>query len=500
MPVVDVLKASDVYPHPVDNIEVLETHISWVFLTGDYVYKLKKPLDFGFLNFSSLEARKYYCKEELRLNKRITKQIYLEVCALCFDGKRYWLSDEEAPQAIEYVVKMKQFDNQQQLDILLSQPEFQPGLIDEFAAYVARLHKQQPSAPKSSTWGNPTGIWDIVEDNFERPLELLPSPADRDALSELYSKVKKQFLHLKPVFEQRKAEGYIRECHGDLHLTNIALIHDSLQPFDCIEFNEQFRWIDTYYDLAFLLMDLDANHQQRLANRCINSYLAESGDYQGIQTLNFYKLCRATVQAKVALIGKEIDYTRYQHYFELAQSYVLSTKPQLYITYGLSGNGKSVVSQTLSEHFGLIWLRADTERKRLAKNSENQSLDLYGTAMNQITAKHLYQQCQTLLGQGFSVIVDATFIRKNTRKNYIELAKHLQIPFAILNCICSTPTREQRLIDRKLHGKDPSDADVNVMREQQKYKQQLSKYERRYVIDIDTEQSLLPIIAELEPQ
>ncbi|RTE64683.1 hypothetical protein EH243_16190 [Amphritea opalescens] len=484
------------YPHPTSEIRVIETHISWVILTGDIAYKIKKPVNFGFLDFTSLESRKHYCSEELRLNQRLAPDIYQQVVAICGTPTNPTLIAEQLTTAepddintpFEYAVKMRQFDDSLRLDRLLLKHALLPAHIDELSQQIADFHLRVPHASADGPWGEPDTIWQVVSDNFTHTGEHLDSLDDWMELQQLAYQVSQQFRSLSNKIEQRKREGNIRECHGDLHLANTTLLENQVRLFDCIEFNLEFRWIDTICDLAFLLMDLEANQQHAFAHRCLNRYLEITGDYDGTQLLNFYKGYRAMVRAKVAMIGAEHDLREYRRYIKLALSYANKPSPVLFLMHGVSGSGKSYLSQQLLERSGAIRIRSDVERKRLHRefNLKGENLEMYGNEMNVHTYNHLKALTRKLLIAGETVIVDATFIRERTRNNYLKMAKKIGVQLRIIACHCDQASMEKRLIIRQQEGVDPSDADVTIMRQQQDSKESLKEEELAYSYRINT--------------
>ena len=329
----------------------------------------------------------------------------------------------------------------------------------------------------------------MVSDNFLHIGDTLEDLSDWGELQHLSNHTAQSFRDLTEEIKQRKSQGHVRECHGDLHLANITLYHNELRLFDCIEFNLQFRWIDTICDLAFLLMDLEANDQFHWANRCLNRYLELCGDYGGVQLLNFYKSYRAMVRAKVSVIGEHKDLDGLRRYLGLTGHYARRPHPVLYLMHGVSGTGKSHFSQQLLDEIGAIRIRSDVERKRLYRelSLKGERLDLYGAEMNARTLNHLQDITRSLLRAGYSVIVDATHIRYRTRQSYFELSQQLRVPMRIVSCQC-----EQKLIDARLkrrvnEGTDASDADIRVMRQQLQHEQTLNEDELDYTIVVDTD-------------
>lgn len=481
------------YPHPVDApIRVIETQISWLFLTGEYAYKLKKPVNFGFLDFTTLKQRQYYCEEELRLNQRLAPDIYDTLIGFTGSPEKPFLQEASQltdGQAFEYAIRMNQFNPELRLDLILNRDRFEPAWIDMLSDQVAHFHNRIPRVAQDSPWGSTETLWGLVSDNYRDINKELLEPADVQLLQQLSQRAAQQFRKLMPRLERRKLDGHIRECHGDLHLGNITLYHGQLRLFDCIEFNLQFRWIDTISDLAFLLMDLEAKGQYRWASRCLNNYLEITGDYEGVTILNFYKAFRSMVRAKVALLGEYPDPLACRRYLQLTQSYTHQSQPTLYLMHGVSGSGKSYLSSQLMERTDCIRLRSDVERKRLYRelSRRGERLELYGQEMNARTFQHLLNLTDALIDSGYSVIVDATFIRKRTRQSFIKLAEKRNTPVRILRCECEQKLTEARLKRRKEQGDDPSDADVAVMHEQLKHFHKLSEDEKRITVTTNTD-------------
>lgn len=490
---ITALTCPEYYPHPVEApIRVIETHISWLLLTGEYAYKIKKPVDFGFLNFTTLKQRRYFCEEELRLNQRLAPDIYDTLIAIVGTPEKPQLIEtsqlnEEKP--FEYAVRMYQFNPDLRLDLILDRQRFEPAWIDMLAEQIAHFHTRTPRVAQDSAWGEPDTIWGVVSDNYQHVSEKELDANDWQQLQFLSQRNAQAFRKLSATIKRRKLDGYVRECHGDLHLGNIALYHGQLRLFDCIEFNLQFRWIDTICDLAFLLMDLEVKGQYRWANRCLNRYLELTGDYEGLALLNFYKSYRSMVRAKVAMLGDNPDTQTFRRYLQLTQTYARIQKPYLFLMHGVSGSGKSYLCSQLVERLDCIQIRSDVERKRLYRELclRGERLDLYGQEMNARTFQHLLNLSKALIKSGYSVIVDATFIRKRTRQSYIDLANSLDIPLRIISCYCDSKLIEARLARRSEEGGDASDADIAVMQDQLKHQQILSEAELKHTLRVGTD-------------
>ncbi len=495
-PLIQHLQNPALYDHPVEQFKLIETHISWVLLTGEYVYKIKKPVDFGFLNFSTLAQRHHFCQQELQLNRRLAPEIYLEVVAIGGTPAQPCLGAESG--AIEYAVKMRQFPQQAQLDRLLTAGTLKPGHIDQLAERIAAFHAEAEVAGSDTPWGGPAAIRQPVEENFAQIRPLLSDENDLKALDRLERWSLQQFERLEPLLQQRKADGFIRNGHGDMHLGNIALIERKIVIFDCIEFNDEFRWIDVISDIAFTTMDLEDRDQPQLAARLIDTYLQRSGDYEGLALYPFYRLYRALVRAKVARLRltqtdlkpqqREAAERSYRNYITLAQRYASDSKPLLCIAHGLSGSGKTTLSQPLLERFGMVRIRADVERKRLYGYRAEARTDaaIYSQEANRRTYDRLAQLTAAVISAGLSVIVDATFLKRAEREHYHALARRLGVPFVILHFHAPKALLVQWINERQKAGNDASEATVEVLEKQIGWEEPLDEREADIVIDIDT--------------
>ncbi|MGD8908823.1 MAG: hypothetical protein PVI92_05695, partial [Chromatiales bacterium] len=284
------------FPHATHDIAHIETHISHLLLVGDYVYKIKKALDLGFLDFSTLEKRRLCCEEELRLNRRLAPELYRELVTFRGTPDQPSLAAEGEP--LEYAVKMRRFQQRS----LLSHTLPEQHELDLLAQQVAEFHQRIPHAPVDSLWGTPEVVLEPMEENFRQIRNLKHPLLEGGRLESLQNWTENIMSVITPLLHERREAGMIRECHGDLHLNNITRFEGRLMPFDGIEFNPALRWIDTLSDLAFLLMDLQHRGLTQAAARLLNDYLELTGDYAGLPLLPFYLLYRAMVRAKVCAI------------------------------------------------------------------------------------------------------------------------------------------------------------------------------------------------------
>jgi len=492
---VSALLAAQNYDHPISRIELLETHISWVILTGPYAYKIKKPVDFGFLDFSTLAKRQHFCEEELRLNRRLAADIYLDVIPIYgSDAEPHFYPDGEI---VDYAVKMRQFPQSAQLDRLLQQGALRGDYLDAIAKVVAQFHLTIESGEATKSFGEPAQIWQPVAENFAQIRERENRASVLHQLDELHSWSQSRFEQLKPVFIQRRRNGFVRECHGDLHLRNIAWVEDRPIIFDCIEFNPNLRWIDVMSDFAFLFMDLIDRKQSTLAYRLLDRYLTHTGDFAGLSVLPFYFVYRAMVRAKVdsirlsqtdiSVAEREAGQAEFTGYLQLARTFVHRPQPILMITRGLSASGKTTITDSLLQTMGAIRLRSDVERKRLAgmdfmtPAKSGISAGIYTPEMSDRTYNYLLRQAESILKAGFPVIVDAAFLEASRRAPFAQLAQKLQTPFVIAESL------RQRIRQRR---GDASDADLSILEHQLLQYQPLSAVERPNTITINTEQEL----------
>lgn len=481
---------------------MVETHISWVALAGDYAYKIKKPVNFGFLDFSSLEKRHFYCEEELRLNRRLAPDIYLGIAAITGSPEHPVFNG--SGQAIEYAVKMRRFDQAQMLSNLLVRGKLEKPHIDALAAEVARFHSRIPVAEDSSPFGSHSAVLDPALENLAQIRPLLNSAEDVARLEGLHKWTGQEFTTRMTDFAMRKAEGFVRECHGDMHTGNMVLIDDAVTIFDCIEFNPNLRWIDVMSEAAFVAMDLMERGWAGYAWRFLNAYLSLTGDYAGLTVLRFYLVYRAMVRAKVAAIranqsGSAEAWREYGNYIGLATALSHQAQPALVITHGPSGSGKTILTQPLLEELGAIRLRSDVERKRLfgisplGKSGSGIDSGLYTREAGERTYRHLAELAQTILTAGFPVIVDAAFLRRAERDAFRALTMELHIPFAILDAQASEASLRARITQRESAGRDASEATVKVLERQLATQEPLASEELPFTVVINTDRGQLDI-------
>ena len=467
--------------------EIIETHISWVILTGDYAYKIKKPLSLGFLDFSTLEKRRFYCQEEIRLNKRLAPDIYIK--AIPISGTTvHPVLDGEGP-AQEWAVKMRAFPSHSTLD---RAPDLAPHQFDAIADQVATFHQDIALAPIDSEHGSPHQVQLPILQNFQQIRDLNPPPALLDAMAPIEEWAQAEGARLVPFFAERKAAGYIRECHGDLHLGNIAWLKKDGDEvpliFDGIEFNPDLRFIDVISEMAFLAMDLHHRGRSDLAWRTLNRYLELTGDYAGLAALPYYMTYRAMVRAKVAAIRarqSDGDFAESLTYLTLAAGFIRKQHPAMVLMHGVSGSGKTVLSQYLLEDLGAVRLRSDVERKRLygltpLADSRSVPGGIYTREAGQRTLEHLLALTRKLLTEGFRVIVDATFLAREWRDPFTAQARSMNVNWCWVDPQVPEAELRDRVSRRAAHGQDASEAGLEVLEAQLASQEPLGPEERQH--------------------
>lgn len=468
------------YPHPVERVERIETHVSTVLLAGEFAYKIKKPVDLGFLDFRTLEQRAFFCAEEVRLNRRLAPDIYLGRIPITGSCEAPVLGGEGA--AIEYAVQMRRFPAGALLLDHLERQALPLAVMDQLARLIADFHVSAERAPAGSGYGEPkqvaAPIWDSLRD-----LQVLWGPAKASQLAGLEQWLTTEQTRLEPLFWTRRQDGFVRECHGDLHLRNLVWWDDRLLAFDCLEFDAGLRWTDVMSDLAFTLMDLEHRAAGAHANRLKSAYLECGGDYGGLGVLRFYQFYRALVRAKIATLRvRQLQEGTAEHagqmqeaasYLALAEHYTRPRQPRLVLTCGLSGSGKSTLAQVLVEACGFVRIRSDVERKRLFGLSPSERAaaaageGIYSRDASEITYRQLAELARTALAAGDSVVVDAAFLKQEQRQAFYELAAALQIPVDVLLADAAPEVLQARVLARQAAGSDPSDAGPTVLAYQQ---------------------------------
>ena len=493
-----------IYPHEVKDVSVIETHISWVVLTGKYAYKIKKPIKYSFVDFSTLEKRQFYCKEEMRLNSRLAPNLYIGVVAIT--GSHENPSFDQSGYAVEYAVKMRQFPQSSLLSYLSVHNQLSKKNIDDMAREISDFHLRIDRALSNTELGLPEDIHHWVTDNFEQIESNLTDKKSYSTLKSVKSWSESEYHKKYHQLQQRKENKFIRECHGDMHLDNMVLLEGKVTIFDGIDFNEHLRWVDVISEIAFVIMDLSNRGHAEYASRFLNLYLQHTGDYEGLSVLKYYLVYRSVVRAKVALlriaqknlstIEQEAEQQEFNSYLTLASEYISDNKNALIITHGFSGSGKSTHTEKLLESLSAIRVRSDVERKRLygfessERTQSNINKGIYTAQSSKETYERLADLSKKILTSGITVIIDACFLNHDIRQRFYKLAEELKVPFIILDFQASEDTLKQRITLRAKNRLEPSEADLQVLQYQLDNHCPFKKQEKPYVLVADTEKEI----------
>lgn len=485
------------YPHEVtEPIQLIQTHISYVILTGDYAYKLKKAVNFGFLDFSTLEKRKHFCYEELRLNQRGAAELYLEVLPVTMVDDQHYLGGTGKP--VEYALKMRQFPQDWLFSTLFDQGKLTEAHLEDLGRVVAEYHAKSPTNDYIRSFGEVPQVRAAIDENYQQTNKYIGGPQTQPQFEATKKYTDNFFVELPQVFASRIENNFIRECHGDLHLRNMALWHDKIVLFDCIEFNEPFRFVDVMHDVAFTMMDLEARHRRDLANAFLNTYMEQTGDWEGLQVLPLYLSRQAYVRAKVTSFllddpnipetAKEEAAKTAAAYYKQAYDYTQPQQGKLILMSGVSGSGKSTTAKYLARKLPAIQIRSDAVRKHLGGISlqERGGDDLYTAEMTQKTYERLLNLGIMLAKQGFTVILDAKYDKIHLRTDAIAQAEKHQIPLQIIYCTAPVEVMRSRLAQRT---GDIADATVDLLPLQLQQAEGFTPDEQPYVQVWDTTQS-----------
>jgi uncharacterized protein len=501
------------YPHPVTMpIELMQTHASYVLLTGEFVYKLKKPVNFGFLDYSTVDKRQHFCQEEIRLNQRGAKELYLEVVSIVKQGNKYQLGNDG--EIVDYAVKMVQFPQSTLLSNMFEAGAMTIDQIEEMGVVVAQFHANAQTNEYISSFGTVASIRQSIDDNYRHTEKYIGRAQTQQQFTETKAYTDRFLLEHSQLFLDRIAGGFIRECHGDLHLRNICRWQSKTLLFDCIEFNEPFRFVDTMYDVAFAMMDLEARGRKDLANRFLNTYAEQTGDWEGLQVLPLYLSRQAYVRAKVTsfllddpTISSEDRLVAAQtagDYYRQAWEYTRTAAPdqlhpsqgRLILLAGLSGSGKSTLGKRIAMEIGGVHLRSDAVRKHLggipllSKGDDS----LYTPEMTAKTYQRVLELGLKLAVQGFSAILDAKYDRQSLRAAVIDLAADRGIPVQMIHCIAPVDVLRDRLAHRT---GDIADATVDLLASQQAVWEDFTPAQRADLITADTTQDLSIVLRQI---
>ena len=498
------LKEPSFYGSDVKTVDILQTHISIVALTGDYAYKVKKPVNFGFLDFSTLEKRKYYCEEEMRLNRRLCPDIYLDVLSITQQNNTLTLNGKGT--IVEYALKMKQFPQENILTNLLNQHRINEDVIEKICSVLVDFYNAESSSKEVESYGKLEVVKQNIDENFEQTKPMV----DVTIAKEIYERINNAsslfFIKKKKIFDTRIQEGHICDCHGDLHSGNIV-VSDKIYIFDCIEFNKRFRYCDTASDIAFFAMDLDYLNHPYLSSHLIRTYVEKSNDKGIYDVLNFYKSYRAYVRGKVngfTLNDSHIDQKNRdktietaKKYFDLAEYYAslfslgLNDRqpPMLFLVSGLTGTGKSTFAFKLAVDYHAPVINTDVVRKELEgietyeHHFDPMNKGLYAPEKVDRTYENVMERAKTLLKQKTNVVVDATLQKKKYREMAQEIARKHHACLVPIQCVCADDVVKKRLEER-LKKKSVSDGRWEIYLNQKKTFEPFTAEEHAIMVDM----------------
>lgn len=490
-PVIKALLNPHVYPYQPYGVKLIQTHISYIFLTGSYVFKVKKPVDLGFLDFTTLDKRYLYCKEEIRLNRRLSPEIYMDVVEIKKDGDQFNIGG--SGELIEVAVKMRELPQEKTLARLLEKGQVTEDMIDDLARVMADFHQGAESSPRISEFGEVERVFFGIEENFKQTEKYIGITLSHEKYHALKEYSYKFLEGNTDLFQKRIEDGKIRDCHGDFHCENVYFV-DKIYVLDCIEFNERFRYIDTACDMAFLIMDLDYRGYSEFSNRLLNTYLQFTGDYGLVSVLNFYKIYRAYVRGKVGSFKLDMEgpsekqraaiKREAKKYFDLAYQYVKKKEgPFLLTTTGVMGSGKTYVSQRLASRIDAVIIHSDAMRKKLACLSptehryEPYGKGIYSEAFTRKVYDQLLKEAKDILNSGKPVILDGSFSKKWQRDIVIDFAKSSRYPYLFIHCSSDDTVIKRRLSKRKFREHNISNGRLELL------KTHKAEYEAPHEID-----------------
>ena len=459
----EAMENPDFYPHAVSTIEQRDTHISKVFLTGQYAYKIKKPINLEFLDFTTLEKRLHFCRQEIELNRRLAPDVYLDVVPITFEDGRYHMTGSGS--IVEYAVKMRQLPETSTMLQLARQRKLEKSSIDALAGLLAKFYSQASTSESINTVGCRETVSINCEENFRQTEKFVPEIIDEHVFLIIRAATRAFLQRRKALFQRRVEHGKIRDCHGDLRTGHIYFT-DGIKIIDCIEFNDRFRYADITSDLAFLAMDLDFERYPQIAQDLMNTYLEYSKDEEMLILLDFYKCYRAYVRAKVNCFhlqeedlltnAKSKLMRETEGYLELAYRYAVQfTRPTIWVVCGLPAGGKSTIAEEMARALSVKILQSDRVRKQLFDVPPDEPKDLpfesgiYSKEAGSLTYGKLMLLAQEVVAKGGSVILDATFSHQHQRDEVIRLARDMDANIIFIECVASYEMLKKRLADRE---------------------------------------------------
>jgi len=504
---VKALLEPEAYPEAAGKIELMQTQMSFVFLTKEFVYKVKKAVDLGFLDYTTLEKRRFFCRKEIELNRRLCPDAYLGVVPIAKDSGAIRIGGRG--ETIEYAVKMRRLPQQKMMNILLADNGVSPEMITGVAQKLAAFHQKAETNAEISAFGEIKAITRNTDENFSQTEKYIGRTISEDSYRHIKDYTDSVIENNTLLFNKRIKEGRIRDCHGDLHAAHICF-SDGICIYDCIEFNDRFRYSDVASEMAFLAMDLDHYGRADLSRTLVKAYVDESGDREMVKLLGFYKCYRAYVRGKVESFKLDDPYISKGEkektleiaasYFDLARAYTRA-KPMLFITVGLVGTGKTTLARALAGRLGLAVIASDITRKQLAgiplteHRFEGFDGGIYSAELSRRTYDKIFSGAGDILGEGGSVVLDASFIRAEERLKAKELAEEAGADFFIIECTLDEANIKKRLARRLKEG-SVSDGRWEIYRPQKEAFEAVEASPQKHAI-IDTSKPLAENIKQI---
>jgi hypothetical protein len=502
------LKKPSLYGPDIKSVKIIQTHISYVVLTGKYAYKIKKPVNFGFLDFSTLEKRKYYCQQELKLNKRLCPDIYLEVLPITKKNDFYELNGEGEP--IEYTLKMKEFPQEKIMTNQIKKDNVDDATFENITDILVNFYRNDAQSDEVDSYGDIKVIKENTDENFSQTEKVIGKTIDKKTFDFIKNSTNQFLMEKKQLFEKRIKQGYINDCHGDLHTGNIVIDDGKICIFDCIEFNKRFRYGDVASDIGFLAMDLDFLGFPYYSSQLIENYSKKSKDADIYKLINFYKSYRAYVRGKVtgfklddpnisqnereSTVGLAKKYFDLSYYYSNLISLKLNlTKPILFITCGLTGTGKTTIAKKISQDYNSLLLSTDLIRKKMEginiyeKHHDEYNKGLYSPEKMQLVYDKLIKEAEKNLKAGKNVVLDATFKTKKNRDKARFLARNTNSKFLILNSIMPE-NLVKKYLNERVKRKSVSDGRWEIYEKQKKSFEYLSSSEKYIEIDVSNKE------------
>ncbi len=515
-PLISAMTKPDFYPHQPATVELKQTHISYVLLAGEYVYKVKKPVRFAFLDYSTIDKRYHFCKEEIRLNRRLAPKVYLGVIPITEQDGNFAIGREGdlgGSTIVDFAVKMHRLPKDRMLDTLLIKEEIGNEEICAIAKKLASFH-ECAATDQASTYGSPEEIWQRFATNSKETEQFVGKTISRKDFKEIKEYGRRFITKNQKLFKARASNLKIREGHGDLRAEHICLI-DDIAIFDCIEFDERLRYCDVASEIAFLAMDLDFLRASELSKELVSSYATISRDEGLSVLLPFYKSYQAYVRGKVQslkslkkeVLDVEGESTKAlaRRYFHLAYRYTNDRPyPALLAVCGMVGTGKSTVAQILGDRTGFEVLNSDTVRKRLARIPktvhvpEEYQTRIYNNDFTRLTYETLLGGAERSLRAGKGVIVDATFKEPRYRKFFLNLAACLRVPVFFIECQAKKPEIFRRLRERERRSNEVSDATWEIYLRHQREFVPFSDIPEHCHLQLDTESEIDDAVSKVE--